>query len=277
MVLLSNLQSRLDYDFIIGSVCLTNKRYREYFSTSYNRFTILDNGAFEGEALDSKSLLTLADATHATEIVAPDTIGDGQRTRNQIDDFLSMLPSTVKRLKRPLKVQGVVQGNTVADWWRTFRYIQDNSYIDVIGLSRKNPVGFVPPTTNLGISRYQHEEKVRWWLLNKILNWAAERNNTRIKPIHLLGLADMRALRYYSCISVIRSIDTSFPYMAAETGFKLELDTPKPEGLVNYGAQPDDVTIALTTSNLHTMARYCHADLTADIHLPDEWVHDYDS
>src|SRR6266487_1970162 len=65
------------------------QRYYKYFGSNESTWLILDNGAFEGETLNDEALLKLACDYRASEVIAPDVMGDSKKSLKLLAHFMS--------------------------------------------------------------------------------------------------------------------------------------------------------------------------------------------
>ena len=94
---------------------LSYEPYREYVrKIQKGSFTILDNGAFEGDGIDQTSLIDLAVMLNVDEVVVPDTLRDKDTTLAQARDFSEEL-MTREGQQLPEKYMAVVQGETLEE------------------------------------------------------------------------------------------------------------------------------------------------------------------
>ncbi len=177
-------------------LCLAHLfRHEEYFDF-YKRaidrgdYVILDNGAFEGEAVNSERLLELVERLMPAEVVAPDVLGNGEETVEKTKQFLSLMPSP---LKKRVRVMGVVQGETPKEWTNCFFALKD--LVDVFGVPGKPSLKNLHPFTRI------HERIARLTFLKRQTH----------KPVHCLGMTGVRELVVLDRLGA-RSLDSSFAW-----------------------------------------------------------------
>jgi len=171
---------------------------------SRGHYIILDNGAYEGELLDLKSLLELAKSVNANEIVLPDVFQDANKTVQSYKQIL-----VTKELPDNCKYMLVPQGKNLAEWFTCFEQI--NNIWD------KSKYEWV-----LGIPKWlaKDDPGVRAEILT-VLGYRGFK-----QPIHLLGCNGMPEIRKIvdvlkRRVAKVRSIDTSYPIKLAQAGKKL--------------------------------------------------------
>lgn len=96
-------------------------------------YTILDNGAFEGDTVDDEALMELAIECAASELVVPDVLGDMAATLEKARDFKHLVKSVPNG---PEHYMGVVQGRTVGDCIKCVRGLAELDYVTTIGLPK---------------------------------------------------------------------------------------------------------------------------------------------
>jgi hypothetical protein len=113
---------------------LKNKDYFNFFKkkVAEGKFVMLDNGAAEGEMLTSTTLVREAVRLGVSEIIAPDYLNNGYKTREKVKEFLNKKYNTLH--KEYIKIQAVVQGCTLEDALTTLEMYVNDDRINTIGL-----------------------------------------------------------------------------------------------------------------------------------------------
>lgn len=195
-----------DFDFVLAHLILekdeVTKEYRNYYSQikdTSNRKMILDNGLFElGYAISDNDLLAAADIVRPDIIIAPDVLGDKNKT---IERFVKFTEGN----KIKYGLGGVVQGKTLAEAVECYNYFKTTSVKCILF-----PFG----------ARYKDFE-----CLNKdaqcmcsriaLIEYLTKNNLIDLnKWHHLLGSNLPYELRYLSKYNWVTSADTSIPMLS---------------------------------------------------------------
>lgn len=148
-------------------------------------FKMLDNGAYEGGAINFDTLLMLAESLRVDEIVIPDVIKDAQQT-------LANLYTLIKEVPEAFKVAAVPQGTTINEFLECFYKVSKMTNVDTICFPKW--LGTARPAVI-------HYLRVHGRLSYKF-------------DYHLMGLDDPTELFAYNGMD-IRSVDTSMPFTYA--------------------------------------------------------------
>jgi len=253
-----------DYNFVIAPTYIKYPLYAEFYKRERQRgaYTILDNGAFEGQLVSVSDLLRIIEDLKPDEVVAPDIIGDRDATLDAADKFMHALdPSTID-----FKVQFCPQGKCLHEWLECYRELWTigNSHISLH--ARKGFVYGISYVTKVNRDDYFHmkalnnfksmeaSESIRMMFFSLIMAYGDVIHSV---PHHLLGLGDVKALRFYSQCSFVRSVDTSFPITTAIEGTCLNRQTKKPKVYLDYEAHFTQETIELAKENIKWLREEC--------------------
>lgn len=271
-----------DFDFLIALIAMRDSKYRELFrgdSKSSSRYRIVDSGIFEdpNNPISVESHVKTALNLEADELVAVDLINDCDGTLREMDKLLKLSGEF------PFKIQGVVQGRTLTEWLHCYEEFEANPRVDVIGLAYFD----VPKDlSEIGMSEFDVPDKAeaaRLTLLHMIAGgigveyiketevrhnhndvWEEDWSRFEFrhrgpvkKPIHILGLRHLRALKYYRNFPFVRSIDTSFPVQLGVEGRPLHLDSVKPAFKVNFSTELIQAAKLLIAGNVMRFVTLC--------------------
>lgn len=106
---------------------LSNPSYRSWWTAHGSRsqngaHVLLDNGAAEnGVPIDIEDLLRLANMIGATEIVLPDTLGQGEITKSQSFAALKWVHRNTHESQPTISTMAVPQGSTPTEWRECLR------------------------------------------------------------------------------------------------------------------------------------------------------------
>jgi len=167
-----------DFHFIVPQNIAT------FYKVS-KKFKMLDNGAYEGGAIDFDDLLMMAEGLHVDEIVIPDVIKDKDATLKNVHVLIKKVPDE-------FKIAVVPQGKTVAEFLECFHKLSKMPNVDTICFPK-----WLGPLRPMVI-HYLHKN---------------ERLSYRFN-YHLMGLDNPLELYTYEGLG-IRSVDTSMPFTYA--------------------------------------------------------------
>lgn len=185
-----------DMIFALAHLFIQNSSYREFIHDCKDKgwYIIMDNGAAEYSLVKSDILLQICKDLRPSEVICPDSLFNKNETLANLD-----FARDVKLFISPdIKVMGVPQGVDVCEWLSCYKEMLEDSYIDVIGLSKISvPHCFLGSKNDEDIMESRH-------LCFKIL-----RSSKLIKkPIHLLGAGNPNEFSFYNNHPLIRSNDT---------------------------------------------------------------------
>lgn len=253
-----------DYSFVIAPTYLKYPAYAEFYKRERQEgaYTILDNGAFEGELVSTSDLLGIIEELKPDEVVAPDIIGDKNATLSVANEFMNALDPE----KVDFKVQFCPQGKCLSEWLECYLelWILGNLRVPlysrqgfVYGISYAIDVNYDDHFNAKAFDYFkgmEARESIRMMFFSMIMAHTAIGLSV---PHHLLGLSDVKALRFYSQCSFIRSVDTSFPITAAIEGTKLNRQTKKPKIHLDYEALFTSETFRLAKENIRWLRGEC--------------------
>lgn len=186
----------------------SNPDYLDYVTHAAENasWTILDNGAFEGDTFDPIDLIDMAKVNGINEVVIPDTLGDAGATLNQLADVINELDPDEWQ-ERNYAV--VVQGESYEEC-RSFieRVVQLKNSYHLSGLKT-----FCIPK-HLGKTARGNEIS-RSSIRLRLAAYIHARHSDRFE-VHFLGampnyIQELAHLQTYG----VRSVDTSMPYVYA--------------------------------------------------------------
>ncbi|MHA1868711.1 MAG: hypothetical protein ACTSXD_11760 [Candidatus Heimdallarchaeaceae archaeon] len=169
---IEEISSLGDIEFCLAPYCKYPK-YKQYFidRKKKGRYIIMDNGVAENNLISAKKLVDLAIKIKVNEIIIPDKIGDYERTTRKRQRFLERYYDILK--KNNIKIQGVIQGNTIYEYIKATLELEEDNRIDVIG---------IPFRMNYTKFNNMTKDENHMWNRLMFLNYI----NVN-KPIHLLG------------------------------------------------------------------------------------------
>ena len=179
-----------DILFCLAPYC-KNKKYKQFFK-SIQKFIIIDNGVAENILISDKKLVGLAIEIKANEIIIPDIIGNYEETKNKREKFLNKYYQILKKNK--IKIQSVIQGDTIEEYEQCLAEVNKDTRIDVIGVPFR-----------INYCKFKNKTKNENCMLNRIyfLN-----THNFYKPVHCLGCNLLQELKRLQNFNGIRSIDS---------------------------------------------------------------------
>lgn len=175
-----------------------------------NNFTILDNGVYEeGKAVDMDTLIKAAIAVGADEIILPDVIGNQKKTLKLIQDSLKWFDHN--GLLDKWNLMAVCQGSTREEFAECFEEINNNPYINTIGIPKV--AGKFTPGGRISLEYLWRDCK---------------------KAIHLLGCyKNMIEYKAFVDPFKIRSADTCLPALLSIRGSRCNAFEDRPEPTID--------------------------------------------
>jgi hypothetical protein len=190
---------------------LNDKYYAEYaeeVTRDADEFTILDNGLAEKKQITNAALIVLASYYQPNELVVSDALGDKMLTLLRACSFVREL----EKMKEEHPYQGrlafVVQGQDIADALDCAKRLIDHPEL--------------PEAKTLMIPRHlvtPKEPHARLEMAETITKWAG----VPLVDIHFLGGSryNIREVHYAANSEIVRSMDTSLPYVFAMNGVQI--------------------------------------------------------
>lgn len=109
------LREHMEYDFTLAHMWLSSEAYR----TAYGPGSVMDNGMFElGEPLEIGQLTRAVRLARPTVVIAPDFMGDADRTRDAW---------RLASARFDCEVAGVLQGKNVQEMVDLYRWYRDQA------------------------------------------------------------------------------------------------------------------------------------------------------
>ena len=195
-----------------------DKRYAEFCRRMSNmgKFVLMDNGAAEGAQLPVDELLKMYRAINPTEIVLPDTLN------NCVDTLRKTLAFVHEYKDLPYRFMGVPQGKDFDEWCACVEVMLREPRINTIGVSK-----FLNISTG--------EEDIRFHCCAYIAKVASALDRRDIE-VHLLGCDEGPFLvgQIQELFPIVRGCDSAFAFIATQAGVKIDEDTLRPEGEIDF-------------------------------------------
>lgn len=208
--------------------------YREYVKKAVKTasWTILDNGAFEGDEIGTTDLVDMALNLDINEIVIPDTLGDAVQTFDKLEEFAAVLDTDVWQQKR---FMAVVQGETFEECCSLIdRIVFFKSDYLLNGLKTFGIPKHLCKTTS-------GSEWAKDSIRLRLASYIRHKYDRRFQ-VHFLGAnpGSIHELGYLKSFEV-RSVDTSMPYVYAFQGLDMNdayvnefIDLERQEGYFDF-------------------------------------------
>lgn len=215
-----------DFEYALAHLILQDREYVQYFRRRLTdgRSIILDNSAFElleplshEEVLEARDIILREnfERRDKVRVIAPDVLGNRELTVLKAAQFRSIGDL------RSCDVLVVLQGSSVEDRFQCYKEYRWNRFTEIaipVGWTRVN--GKPVPNT---------DESERLELIRKI-----EEVEKGFIHIHLLGCTKFDdSLAEYRTFKTVRSMDTSYPVLAAWEGRDLKDDASKSKVKMN--------------------------------------------
>jgi hypothetical protein len=208
-----------------------NSEYQSYLLRAAARgdYIIMDNGCAEGRLVDNETLVRFAIQTAADEIVAPDVMGDPQRTLSATKLFMDYLEQNGID---NFKIMGVLQGGATETKVKLLKEY-DAMEMYTIGIPKAHVRYEGDDTRARTVSMIQKLYPGRF-------------------EIHLLGLNKRfpNEINQVKWPDGIRSMDSTQPFKAAEGNMLLSTATPWCERRKDYFAHKVHTSQTLLQHNV---------------------------
>ena len=223
--LLNEIQPLADFDWILTHLVLSDEAYANFYKSS-KRFKVLDNSVNENlEPCTLEDIKDASDIVNPDLIVAPDFLGESEKTMESIKEALKLFPKK--------SVLPVLQGKDPLEALSMAKQLveMDFSLISVpydICSSRSDTLNF------MAMGRLEVIDTLRLAGINT--------------KIHLLGVTTLEELSLYDKDTRVVSVDTGSPIVNGLRGIKYFRDTllDKTTSSMDRMSQgdPEDLTTA---------------------------------
>jgi hypothetical protein len=227
-----------------------NAHYLDFYNQAWKSHHVewlLDNGAWEGERLNDYDLIRVAARYGATELVAPDVLGDPSATLVLTQQFLETLRGPMPFGGKVPRIAAVAHGQSLQEsleFVSELNHSDTSHHIKTISISRTTCYRSGNPT-----ARFELALEIK------------KRYGTRY-DIHLLGFSDQWPTELQHCASVsglVRSMDTIAPFSYAHRGINIEevgrVEVPRPDNYFDLTAEDFDQPF-LIERNIKTLDQW---------------------
>lgn len=243
-----------DYPYVLAHLLMKGtEHYDEHYAEFYKQklsessYSILDNSCFElGQSIDSEILSELCYEYKPSHLVLPDLMSNMVGTIAAVEGFLASF-----KMPPNLKLIGVVQGNSIAEYYDMLEYYNDLEQVDIIAINFRR-IG------------YEDVFMDRLDFLHEAFKYKKLK-----KKIHLLGCTNpAEFIKYSSQLKErIHSIDTSSPIVHGWLGNRFDPDwgwiKKKPLEIL-----ADNLNISLSYKQL--------ADISHNVKIMRHFIHHRD-
>jgi hypothetical protein len=191
-----------DYEYILPYFYLRNAEYREFYlqCKAEGRFSILDNGLFEGETYTTEALVDLIYETKPNIFVVPDEWNDWSKTYEHAQEWIKLK----EQVSINTNLMIVLQGETFEEIKRLYKFCYNLGY-RYFALNHSSIAynALYPHKNNLVSKMMGRIQAVH--LFSQFI--------TDDVYIHLLGASLPQEFMYYNGYDFIKSVDTSNPIL----------------------------------------------------------------
>jgi len=191
-----------DYDYILPYFYNRYPEYKEFYlqCKEEGRFSILDNGLFEGETYTTLSLMILINELTPDIFVVPDEWNDWSKTYNHAMEWVELK----HKLPENTNLMIVLQGETFEEMKRLYKFCYNSGY-------RYFALNHSSIAYNV---LFPHKNQLISKMMGRIQ--AVHLMSDIIKDdvyIHLLGASLPQEFMYYQGYDFLKSVDTSNPIL----------------------------------------------------------------
>lgn len=202
--------------FCLAQLYRDNSEYRNFFEEKVyeGKWVILDNGIGDHNPVTMNELLEITCELNPSEVIPPDVLNMGIQTIQNLETFITKLHRLYddNALGAPPKILGVPQGRSRSEWLFVYEYMSLHPHVDTIGFSKIGiPFAFLDETNDKKIKEARHMAYDTLMCLGMIN-----------KPIHLLGMGDVREMLYYRDNPLMRSTDSCNTVWSGMNGIVFE-------------------------------------------------------
>lgn len=200
-----------------------------YQSTLTFKPLYIDNGEYEGRRMSVGEYLELCYDWRPEVVVAPDVIGDAEKTVELASKFFEELPPSGNR---PFRIMVVLQGLNDDQKIACGKRLALDYDFDIIGL---------------GLGAFFKVWRGRLLFVRYLLKGVLP-----LRGVHILGIANLADLCFWSAFA--ESVDTSLPFHLAQEGKDL-IFRPKSTSRLDWSDPLVGRRLTLATLNIEVMRK----------------------
>jgi hypothetical protein len=191
-----------DYEYILPYFYLRNAEYREFYRQckAEGRFSILDNGLFEGETYTTAALVDLIFETKPDIFVVPDEWDSWSKTHEHAQEWIKVKD----QLSTNTNLMVVLQGEDFNEIKRLYKFCYELGY-RYFALNH---------SSSAYSKLFPHKNKLVSKMMGRIqmVHLMSEVFADDVY-VHLLGASLPQEFMYYEGYDFLKSVDTSNPIL----------------------------------------------------------------
>lgn len=195
-----------DYEYILPYFYRRNEEYKGFYlqCKAEGRFSILDNGLFEGETYTKDELIDLINETKPDIFIVPDEWNDFQKTYNHAKEWSETFVNPITKL------MVVLQGETFTEIKLLYNLCYNLGYRH-----------FALNHSSVAYDKaFPHKNTLVSKMMGRIqlVDFMCDRFHKDDVYVHLLGATLPQEFMYYKGYNFIKSVDTSNPILVGASG-----------------------------------------------------------
>jgi hypothetical protein len=191
-----------DYEYILPYFYLRNAEYREFYRQckAEGRFSILDNGLFEGETYTTAALVDLIFETKPDIFVVPDEWDSWSKTHEHAQEWIKVKD----QLSTNTNLMVVLQGEDFNEIKRLYKFCYELGYRYFALNHSSSAYSKLFPHKNKLVSKMMGRIQMVHLMSNVFADDVY---------VHLLGASLPQEFMYYEGYDFLKSVDTSNPIL----------------------------------------------------------------
>jgi hypothetical protein len=191
-----------DYEYILPYFYLRNAEYREFYRQckAEGRFSILDNGLFEGETYTTAALIDLIFETKPDIFVVPDEWDSWSKTHEHAQEWSKLKD----QLSTNTNLMVVLQGEDFNEIKRLYKFCYELGYRYFALNHSSSAYSKLFPHKNKLVSKMMGRIQMVHLMSNVFADDVY---------VHLLGASLPQEFMYYEGYDFLKSVDTSNPIL----------------------------------------------------------------
>jgi hypothetical protein len=237
-----------DYEYILPYFYFRYPEYKEFYlqCKAEGRFSILDNGLFEGETYTDDVLIELINEVKPDIFIIPDEWNDWSKTYDHAKEWKTLLLQG--NINPGTKFMIVLQGETFEEIRRLYKFSYDLGYRH-----------FAFNHSSIAYDKlFPHKNKLVSKMMGRIqmVHLMSELMEKDDVYVHLLGASLPQEFMYYEEYNFLKSVDTSNPILVGANK----------ETYKNFGSlltKPKDKMEKFFEQDMMPNVNYIEANVTA--------------
>lgn len=199
-----------DYEYILPYFYRRSEEYKEFYlqCKAEGRFSILDNGLFEGETYTKNELVDLINEVKPDIFIVPDEWNDFQKTYDHAKEWSETFTNPTTKL------MVVLQGETFNEIRLLYTLCYNLGY---------RHFALNHSSTSYDVA-FPHKNKLVSKMMGRIhlVDFMCEKFRKDDVYVHLLGCSLPQEFMYYKGYNFLKSVDTSNPILIGASGEEYE-------------------------------------------------------